>query len=215
MYSPSPALNLLARWGSFLVCVNWLLMDLPAFLVSKWLVWNEKKKVSYPARLLSPATSTCSVSFFTVLLRQTSMMLVVIWKNWTILDHWSLSSAKATIPLLRVSLIFSKSTFFMYSSAVSAMNCLSSWLVSFSISHAVWKNLKRIFKEKYLENVQTLVLLVRSTLCWNSWFVRDSSDSPFGATPADLLEENMTGQIPFQTNKVLLKKEGKQVFLSK
>ena len=84
------------------------------------------RAVSYPARLLSPATSTCSVSFFTVLLRQTSMMLVVIWKNWTIFDHWSLNSAKATIPLFRVSRIFSKSTFFISSSAVSAMNCLSS-----------------------------------------------------------------------------------------
>ena len=68
-------------------------------------VFNSKLKykiwVSHPARVLSPALSTWSVSFFTDLFRQTSIMLVVIWKNWTILAPLISKLSKSDDPSLQ------------------------------------------------------------------------------------------------------------------
>ncbi len=97
--------------------------------------------MAYPAKFLSAAFSTFSVKPCTDFCKQTSMIFEVIWKKCTIFVHCSLSSLKTTIPFLRVSLIFSKSTFFISRTAVSAMNSRSSLLVSFNLSQAekiVW-----------------------------------------------------------------------------
>ena len=86
-----------------------------------------------PTYLVSSENSWISSRY---LLRQTSTMLLVIWKNWTNFDHCSLSSLKASIPLLKVSLIFSRSILFFSSLHVSAVIRFNSSLVSLTLSQA-------------------------------------------------------------------------------
>ena len=73
------------------------------------------------------------------------MRFEIIWKKRTNLPHCSLRLAKALIPLIRVSRIFSKSIFCMSYLAMSASTFPSSSLLSFSVlveeSYRSWEYL--------------------------------------------------------------------------